>query len=75
MSGRDKAFGGVMIIIALLIGAIYFWALLGGFALWAMEIVVSTIVVMTVLIMAWVGFTISTTPSIEEVEAVARKKK
>lgn len=75
MSGRDKAFGGVMIIGALLTAVIYFWALLGGFALWAMEIVVSTIVVITMFVAAWIGYTIATTPSIEEIEAVARKKK
>jgi hypothetical protein len=74
MSGRDKAFGGTMVVIALLLAVIYFWALFGGFALWAMEIVVSIFTIVILMMVGWVGYTIATTPSIEEIEAAARKK-
>ena len=75
MAGRDKVFGALVSIAALILGVLYFWALVGGFALWAMEIAVSIGVVIFLGMMLWIGVTIATTPSIEEIEAAARKKK
>ena len=75
MAGRDKVFGALISIGAVIVGILYFWALVGGFALWAMEIAVSTGVVIFLAMLLWIGITIATTPSIEEIEAAARKKR
>lgn len=75
MAGRDKVFGALISIGAVIVGMLYFWALVGGFALWAMEIAVSTGVVIFLAMVLWIGITIATTPSIEEIEAAARKKR
>lgn len=77
MSGRDTAFGAFTCLIAILLGVVYFAAMFGilaGYALLAMEVVVSLGVLVILGIIFWVGYTIATTPSIEEIEKAARKK-
>jgi len=71
MTARDTIFGVILCLLALVLGGVYFYALLGpgGYALLAIEIVVSIGLVGALLLMFWVGYTIVTTPSIEEIEA------
>ncbi|MFH1425042.1 MAG: transcriptional regulator [archaeon] len=77
MSGRDKAFGAIMCLVAILLGALYFWALFspGYWSLYAVYTVVSVLVLGVFGIMFWVGYTIATTPSIQEVEKAAKRKR
>lgn len=77
MAARDKVFGGILCIVAVLIAIVYLYALFGpgGYALWAIEIVVTIGLLVFLGILFWVGYTIASTPSIEEVEKAARRKK
>ncbi|MDP7282171.1 MAG: hypothetical protein QF475_00835 [Candidatus Undinarchaeales archaeon] len=77
MSARDKLFGGILCLLALLVGVVYFVVLINGpttfwfftlSPLLALEIVVSVFFVFAVIVMLWVGYTIMTTPSIEDIE-------
>ena len=74
MAARDKAFGAILAILAVLLGAVYGYALFFGFALLALEIVVSLGLAAILLIVIWMGYTIATTPSIEEIEAAVKGK-
>lgn len=76
MSARDAVFGAIMCIVAILLGIIYLFALFGpgGYALWAIEIVVSVGFLIVLAIMFWIGWTILKTPSIEELEKVSKAK-
>lgn len=71
MATRDKIFGIIICLLALVLGGVYAYALFGpgGYALLAIEIVVSLGFLAVLVIMFWVGYTIITTPSIEEIEA------
>ena len=79
MSLRDKIFGGILCILALFIAAIYFYVLFVG-PVWflnpliLLEIVVSLFFVFGIIIVFWIGYTIATTPSIEEIEKSSKKK-
>lgn len=81
MGTQDKFFGGLLSLISLLIiGA---WI----YVMWWTEDVFKTtqwlgiklfstiLLVVIMLIVLWVGYTIATTPSIEEIEAVAKRRK
>jgi TRAP-type C4-dicarboxylate transport system permease small subunit len=70
MAARDKLFGAALSLTSLGLGAGYFYALFGpgGYALWAMSIAVSALVVLFLLIFAWAGWVIMTSPTVEELE-------
>jgi len=79
MSLRDKIFGGILCILALFIAVIYFYVLFVG-PVWflnpliLLEIVVSLFFGFGIIIVFWIGYTIATTPSIEEIEKSSKKK-
>lgn len=78
MSLRDKIFGGILCIISLLVAAVYFYVLFVGPVgflnpLLLLEIVVSLFFVFAVIVVFWIGYTIATTPSIEELEKSSKK--
>ena len=70
MAARDKLFGAALSLASLGLGTAYFYALFGpgGYALWAMSIAVSALVVLFLLIFAWAGWVIMTSPTVEELE-------
>lgn len=70
MAARDKLFGAALSLASLGLGAGYFYALFGpgGYALWAMSIAVSALVVVFLLIFTWAGWVIMTSPTVEELE-------
>jgi len=78
MSLRDKIFGGILCILALFIAVTYFYVLFVG-PVWflnpliLLEIVVSLFFVFGIIIVFWIGYTIATTPSIEEIEKSSKK--
>jgi len=72
MSARDKAFGLICCLLAVLMGVIYFYAIYGGYGLYALYIVVSLMVLLILGVLFWIGYTIATTPSIEEIEKAAK---
>jgi len=78
MSLRDKIFGGILSLLALLVAGVYFYVLFVG-PIWYLnpllliEIVVSLFFVFGVIIVFWIGYTIMTTPSIEEIEKSSKK--
>ncbi|MDP7282598.1 MAG: hypothetical protein QF475_03110 [Candidatus Undinarchaeales archaeon] len=79
MSARDKLFGGILCLLTLLITLVYFYVISpwgGPINVWfftltpflLFEIVISLIFAFGMLILFWIGYTIMTTPSIEEIE-------
>jgi len=78
MSLRDKIFGGVLCLLALLISVVYFYVLFVG-PVWllnpllVLEIVVSLFFIFGIIVVFWIGYTIMTTPSIEELEKKSKK--
>ena len=75
MSGRDKAFGGILCLLALVIGVAYFYALFTPYWVWVLKAVLSVFMIIILVVIFWVGYTIATTPSIEEIEKGAKRKK
>ncbi|MFH1450513.1 MAG: transcriptional regulator [archaeon] len=78
MSLRDKLFGGLLCLLSLVIAAVYFYVLFVG-PVWmldpllVLEIVVSLFFVFGIIVVFWIGYTIMTTPSIEEIEKSSDK--
>jgi|TARA_Y100000034_G_C6910483_1_gene424545 hypothetical protein len=77
MSVRDKLFGGILCLLTLVVAVMYFFVLYNGpttfifftlSPLLVLEIVVSIFFVFAVIVMFWVGYTILTTPSIEDIK-------
>lgn len=79
MAARDKVFGGILCLIAVLLAIAYLYAVLpgtpGAYTLIAIEIVVSVGFLVFLSVLFWIGYTIASTPSIEEVEKAARRRK
>lgn len=73
MAARDKIFGGLLSFIALLVMTVYFFGMWYGFALLAVQVVVSLIFVGLMLMLFWIGYTIATTPTVEEIKAKRKK--
>jgi len=73
MAVRDKIFGSIISLLAILLAVIYVYAMVwGGYALLAVQIVVTLGFLTFLAIVFWVGYTIVTTPTIEEIQ---KKKK
>jgi len=78
MSARDKIFGGILCLLTLLLAGVYFYVLFVG-PVWflnpllVLEIVVSLFFVFGLIIVFWIGYTIMSTPSIEELEKSSKK--
>lgn len=84
MSLRDKIFGGLLCLLSLVVAAGYFFVLYNGpttipylnltiSPLLALEMVVSVFFVFAAIVVFWVGYTIMTTPSIEDIEKKSSK--
>ncbi|MFO7872128.1 MAG: hypothetical protein R6U26_00625 [Candidatus Undinarchaeales archaeon] len=72
MAARDKIFGGLLSLLAVLVAVIYFYGMWYGYALLAVQVVVSVIFIGLMAMIFWMGYTIATTPTIEEIKK--RKK-
>ncbi len=74
MAARDKAFGGLLSLIAILLAVIYLYAMIwGGYALLAVQVVVTIGFLVIMAMVFWMGYTIMTTPTIEELEKRSKK--
>lgn len=74
MGARDKVFGIVMCVLAVLIGVVYFYMIFTPLWWTALRFVVSTGVLIVLGILFWVGWTIARTPTVEEIEAAGKTK-
>ena len=74
MAVRDKVFGGLLSLMAVLLAVIYLYAMIwGGYALLAVQTVVTIGFLVIMVMLFWIGFTIVKTPTIEEIQK--RKKR
>ena len=78
MSLRDKIVGGILCLLSVLFAVVYFYVLFVG-PVWflnpliLLEIVVSLFFVFGLVMIFWIGYTIITTPSIEEIKKTAKE--
>ncbi len=81
MASQDKAFGFVLSLISLVILGAWVYLMwltpdvVVDLKFTAMKILTTVILVIAMLIGIWIGYTISTTPSIEELEAEVKKRR
>ncbi|HIJ98513.1 TPA: transcriptional regulator [archaeon] len=81
MAAQDKAFGFLLSVISVLIIVAWVYVMWGTEDIlktnqWlAIKIFATVLLVVIMLIVLWVGYTIATTPSIEEIEAEVRKRR
>ena len=70
MAIRDKVFGGLLSLVSVLAAVIFIYAMVwGGYALLAVQVVVTIGFLSGLAIVFWIGHTIITTPTIEEIQA------
>lgn len=80
-SGQDKIFGGLLSLISLLviIGWLYvMWGIEDVLKTWqwlGIKAFATVAVVVIMIIVFWVGYTISSTPSIAELEQVSKRRR
>ena len=81
MGTQDKFFGGIISLVSVLIIVAWVYVMWGtqdvisDMKFTAIKILTTIIVVGFMLVVLWIGYTIATTPSIEELEAHARRRR
>ena len=73
----DKLLGGLILIGAIVVLGVYAWLIIAGLSWWAFFIVSTVAVVGVMGIIAWIGYTMATTPAptpIEPIEELTAEK-
>lgn len=65
---KDQALGVLLLVGAIAVVIVYGWMIYAGYSWWAFGVIATVAVVGVMFVVAWIGYTMATTPPPEPIE-------